>query len=412
MPEPKKPAPLKHIYNCHTHVFTNRHVPDHYLSVPYLVRILDLPGIRHVLYWLLNRINPFSRYDFFNRLTAMVRISRHRKQSDIFEILRSSYPPESRFVLLAMDMAYMYAGAPREKYEQQLNDLSDIKQAYPDTVFPFICVDPRRDGIEKMVRNYIEKRGFQGIKLYPALGYFPFPLDSKKARSHEERLGELYAYAEKNQIPVMTHTSTGGVYGRRRIYSHHPITDEELRGWKMVRYGNNFTDPGNYRYALQKYPKLKLCLGHFGGQDEWRRFLTQPVTSPPKRQPEVARALKATPLENPFWNPTSGRVVERPWVIKVMDLLKDKDESYPNLYTDISFTSSDPALHPFLKVLLEDKDIASHVLFGTDFYVVALKSTERQFSIGLRGFLGEDKYQLIAETNAKKYLSSKIHPVS
>jgi hypothetical protein len=45
-----------------------------------------------------------------------------------------------------------------------------------------------------------------------------------------------------------------------------------------------------------------------------------------------------------------------------------------------------------------------NVLFGSDYYVVQREASERDCSIGLRGYLGEDKFDQIARENPKRSL--------
>ena len=83
-----------------------------------------------------------------------------------------------------------------------------------------------------------------------------------------------------------------------------------------------------------------------------------------------------------------------------MDLIRE----YPNVYTDISFTAYDKDLLPFLKVLVNMPELRQRILYGSDIYMVQLKETEREFSINLRGYLGEEDFKQIAVTNPQKFL--------
>jgi hypothetical protein len=46
------------------------------------------------------------------------------------------------------------------------------------------------------------------------------------------------------------------------------------------------------------------------------------------------------------------------------------------------------------------------ILFGTDYYVVTQKGAERELSIGIRSYLGEELFFQIAEDNVKEFLKS------
>ncbi|GAG71552.1 unnamed protein product [marine sediment metagenome] len=99
---------MKTIYNCHTHIFTNKAVPSKFLPLG-LVRFL---GKRRVSRWLgrlLNRLNPRSSNDVFDRAASFMNIGNYESQLEIFKLLKGFYPEETKFVVLSMDMTYMEA---------------------------------------------------------------------------------------------------------------------------------------------------------------------------------------------------------------------------------------------------------------------------------------------------------------
>ena len=63
---------------------------------------------------------------------------------------------------------------------------------------------------------------------------------------------------------------------------------------------------------------------------------------------------------------------------------------------------------PMLKVLVNDPKLRDRILFGSDFFVVRQEVTGREFSIRLRGWLGEEDFWQIAETNARRFLVTKF----
>jgi hypothetical protein len=90
---------------------------------------------------------------------------------------------------------------------------------------------------------------------------------------------------------------------------------------------------------------------------------------------------------------------------------------YPNLYTDIAYTIFTPKIRDlyvdlvdYLKVVLSDQKIRSHVLFGSDYYMVEQEElTEKEVSIMLRSRLGEDLFFQIAHHNPMKFLGIKAN---
>jgi predicted TIM-barrel fold metal-dependent hydrolase len=285
------------------------------------------------------------------------------------------YPRGTRFGLLAMDFDFMGAGKAEYDYLEQLKGLEDIARDYAGAAFPFVALDPRREGLAELAIDCVERRGFQGFKIYPPFGYFPF----------DEALDPLLAYAEERGLPVITHCSFGSplTYWRGPITAAmrvHPKTGERLLGRRGREFASNWSAPANYRYVLERHPRLRLCLGHMGGAVEWRNFL---YTSWPGKS-----------VQEP---PPAGAGT---WLETVIELMRE----YEGVYADIAYTAYDPVLLPLLKVLLADERLASRILFGSDSYMLQMDAGEREFSIRLRGYLGEKLFRKIADENPRSWL--------
>lgn len=350
------------IHNCHIHTFTLKNIPVDFLPLN-LIRFMGKRPFTRDLVRVLQKLNPFSETDRFDRFAAFVQIGALESQLAMFENIKRFYPEDTRFVVLAMDMEYMGCGYVRQSFQEQLDELAALKRKYGDLVLPFIAVDPRRNNILDMVKVYIEDHGFHGIKLYPPLGYFPY----------DARLAPVWKYAEANRIPVVAHTSCGGVYFRGKI-TKEMLPDEAitLEGKSNKELCNIFAHPKNYDRLLDDFPDLRISLAHFGGQDEWGRYLNDP------------------PLDDADGN----------WLKVIMDLARKR----PSLYTDIAYTLFDRSYTNYLKVLLRDEKLKTKILFGSDYYLVEQDSSEKNFSIDLRASLGEQDYQQIAEMNPKSFL--------
>ncbi len=99
------------------------------------------------------------------------------------------------------------------------------------------------------------------------------------------------------------------------------------------------------------------------------------------------------------------------WFTIICELIKS--DSYPNIYTDISYTLHEPRFLPMLKMVLESSQkIKERVLFGTDFYMVSKAISEREYSINIRAYLGKELFDQIAIINARRFLSNKLYPVA
>lgn len=353
-------------YNCHIHTFTERDIPRRYLPLG-LVRILaSTPGFKAIGF-ILNWINPFTENDQFNRYLRFIKIGKLKSQQDIFENCSIFYPESTKFFVLSMDMKYMKAGKVPREYEEQLVKLGELVSIYPERVIPFIHVDPRRDDPLSMVKKFVEQYYFAGIKIYPSLAHFPY----------DPRLLPVYEYAQKNNLPVIAHCSPNnptfyrGCPGTiRPLFADSKIPIRNRNSCNRRKLCANFTHPDNYRFLLEEYPKLKICLAHWGSTVYWQEYLDHPEK-------------------------------EDNW----FSIIKDMMKQYDNLFADISFTVHNKEFFPLLKVLLSDPLIRNKVLFGSDFYMVETEATERRFGLDLRGYLGEEDFKAIAVDNPKRYLS-------
>jgi uncharacterized protein len=359
------------ITNCHIHTFTHDHVPDRFAG--YLAgRLLKIRWLRRALLALMRHLDR-KRRGRLTRYAQILHISyEYGSQQGVFQLARSYYPKETRFIILPMDMELMNAGSASESIDVQHEHLAAVRDTYPELVIPFAAADPRRDDVVEKTKRLIEEQGFRGIKLYPPLGYHP----------NDPSLGPLYDYAVERRIPVMTHCSRpasvkyrGEPTERMRI---DPTTGDRLR---LNREGllSFFTDPDAYVPLLDARPKLTICLAHFGGAGEWEAFLDDPWGS------------ASTPDK-------------KSWLAKIVDMIKS--EKYENLYTDMSYTAFANEEYVYLlKVLLSDERLSRRVLFGSDFYVVEnAELEERRRSVRVRAILGEELWQAIAHDNPRSYL--------
>lgn len=358
------------ITNCHVHTFTHKHVPDRFVHFRLLTWLLRQKWFRVPVLGLVRR-SARGRRTRLARYARVVEVSHGESQEAIFLSARSYYPSKTRFVVLPMDMERMQAGSVEESIAKQHEQLLALTthQEYRQVLIPFAAADPRRPDVVESTKRLLEK-GFRGIKLYPPLGYHP----------NHPRLSELYAYAAANGFPVMTHCSRPGSVQFRGEPDDEMRTDPltgELLDLSCAELLELFTDPDSYVPILQANPKLKLCLAHFGGAGEWRRYLEDP------------------------WGFGAGSG-KKSWLAKILELLP----SYPNLFTDISYTvfAEDDYVY-MLKVVLSQGAVAERVLFGSDFYVVEeAKNEERRISMRIRAELGEGLFRQIAEDNPRRYL--------
>ncbi|MDR3318416.1 MAG: amidohydrolase family protein, partial [Clostridiales bacterium] len=106
---------------------------------------------------------------------------------------------------------------------------------YPDRIFTYFGVDPRREKAAYCFEKAVEEWGnIKGLKIYPPCGFSP-----------SDKICEpLYGVCEKHGLPVLTH-------GCESAYNE-------------IQYGG----PEFLRDMLKRHPRLKLVNAHTG----WNQF--------------------------------------------------------------------------------------------------------------------------------------------
>lgn len=360
------------IFNCHAHIFTSKIIPDQLL--PLLLRpvagMLKNNAVAAGLARFFDRSGLSDWAAVTRRHHALLTVGGLPSQEAVFQDLQGFYPLHTRFIVLSMDLEYLQAGKVQQSFEEQLQELARLKRnpKYSNYILPFICLHPERPNLFRLVRKYIEQEGFSGLNIYPPLGYYPF----------DQRLYKIYEYAQDNNIPLITHCARGGLFYRNNISKEmlvHPKTGARLSHTKPRQFADYFSEPDNYIHLLKDFPNLKLCFAHFGGEEEWEKYLSS------------------------SWHPKTELLSDN-WYSKVCQLMR----VYPNVYADISYTLRNPRFMHLLKVTLQDPVLRLKVLFGSNYYLMDQERTEREYSIGIRAFLGETDYRQIAEVNPITFL--------
>lgn len=338
------------MYNCHIHTFLEKDIPRKFLPFG-LVSVLNSKIGYFIFSKLLKNLNPFSNKDSFDRMLQFIDFGKEKSQAALLQDCADNYPDKTKFIVLPMDMAYMGAGKVPREYYVQLKELSELSKINK-SVIPFIHIDPRRPEYTDLFKWAIIQNGFKGVKLYPPLGVFPF----------DDRFDIIYSYCESAKLPIMAHCTSGNPVhykgSKKELlqllkYSIIPV-NEKLSNKELC---SNFTHPLNYHKVFEKFPNIKICLAHFGRENEWDKIIR-------------------------------GMMVQ-----------------YKGLYTDISYSLANTEHWGYLKVLLStDEVLRSRCLFGSDFYMNAMEGKEKQFSLNLRAYLGEELWQIISVDNPNKYL--------
>lgn len=273
---------------------------------------------------------------------------------------------------------------PTPKKEKILTYIDDTLQGFehyrshhPDGLFeffPFVGINPPMHSlsfIKEILSTFVVtgknkargKRRFYGIKVYPPLGYDPWPSDKEE----RAKVIAIYEFCTEHSIPIMTHCDDQGFRG---------LTAKEA--WRV-------SEPDAWRPVLAQFPMLAIDFAHFGWQ--------------------------YTPLQkNPITVLTSlaNKVPDSSWFYQIIELMK----SYPNIYADVSFSGANISFYNELSNFLESLDgevretISNRILFGTDFSVNLMKvesytSYYRLFETS--PFDDEDVHRIV-HTNPMRYM--------
>lgn len=399
---------MNDIYNIHSHIFTGKCAPKDFLQVAAKLgdgasTFLKWLILTRPVSWLITKLGNLIP----KRILQFLKIGVMASQEEVFLDLKGAYDNSEysgiKIVALTIDMDYMSDPdkKPEKDFNSQIQDIYKLKKTYPNTLFPFYGIDPRNPDTKNLenLKKAIESKTFVGIKLYPANGFFPF----------DARLDNVYQYAEKNNIPVMTHCTRGGSYylGKNvwsvipdnptsvnpshplmpiitaRIAAYKKASDKTFR--ENARACNLFSHPENYIPVLDKYPKLKLCIAHMGGDIE-----ILGVKNPDAKSAKLFEAARILEGNQTSW----------------YDIIKQKIliEKYPNTFTDISYSLCDENCMLQLSSDLKNSLILpERVLFGTDYFMVAKENAElKVVAVGQKNLGGH--FPQFMSANNKRYL--------
>lgn len=341
------------ITNCHIHTFTQAHVPRHFPS-PLLWPFKKLPILIRFMAFLC-RIPGWQGWaDALDRLYRFQQEGVAATQEQVLNRILPQYPADTRFVILPVDMSQTRHGRITANLRAQHDELAELAKRHPQQVIPFATCDPRAPGAADEVARCIEDLKFRGLKLYPRTGFAP---------THPVLMDQIYPLIQRHNLPVVSHCSRGGV---------------QEKGLSADQ-GDRLSSPFAFRDVLDDFRGLRVNLAHFGGQTDWRAY--------------------ADGLGHDEANDN--------WLVQIRRMIRSGN--YPNLWTDISYTLFHfEDFAPFLRIFLEDAQIAQRVLFGSDFYMTRQERlSERAVSFRLRVALGEDLFRRIAETNPAIWLGEK-----
>lgn len=259
-------------------------------------------------------------------------------------------------------------------FKKQLNEVVQLRDLYPDRVFPFFAVDPRRFNIVNMAKKNVSKNGpFFGIKIYAPNGYSPTDPDLLK----------IYEFCVNENIPVTAHCSHVGFATFENTIRINGLINHPEKGlieMKNEKYSFSIpflgedwiderasvlNDPAIWEEVLKKFPGLKLNLAHFG---KWDKGLD--------------------------------------WTNRIFRLMHE----YPTLYTDLSCVSEIEILEVF-KAYWDGtrSDVKERFLYGSDYYFNLLYANSfNAYLQNFRELFSDNEFNQIAVVNPRKFLEIDI----
>jgi predicted TIM-barrel fold metal-dependent hydrolase len=193
---------------------------------------------------------------------------------------------------------------------------------------------------------------FAGIKVYPPLGFDPWP-EEGEAREKAEL---LWSFCEERDIPVVSHCDDQGF----RIV---PLEES----WR-------FSSPERWAAVLEAHPGLRLDFAHFGVQ--------------------YSRPL--------------GKGASNEWTDRIVELM----ERHPRVYADISFDGTEAEYYRWLEIYMERQGregsdlLAGRLMFGSDFMVNLTKvpSYAEYYRIFARSALSDELKTRLGHDNPESFL--------
>jgi predicted TIM-barrel fold metal-dependent hydrolase len=349
----------KYTYNCHTHIFTHKHIPDRYFYVGF-VKILRIKFLRKTMQTLMKAIVPFTNNDLLHRYAGFLNTSYNDTQKQNADELLGYYKDftSMKFIILPMDMQLMERGDLKDNIDKQHEELIALceSEKFKNKLIPFAHIDPRQPNALSRLKRLVELHDFKGVKIYPPLGYRP---------DHPVLIKQIYPYMIKMNLPLMAHCGKGDVYkGYRRNKKNLESALENMA-------------PKQYIKILNEFKELRVCLAHFGCDSEWKDIEMPNIDS---------------------CNPDH-------WHSIIKQMINSTD--YPNLFTDISYSCSSNSsnLHVLNNLMEEEAPINSRILFGTDFYIATSnKIKESNITSDIKQVLKPQYFDAITSTNPELYL--------
>lgn len=283
-------------------------------------------------------------------------------------------------------------GSTADNFANQEEEIAALQEEYPETIFPFYCVDPRRatNYIElsngkydiSPVTNKLKINGghFAGIKLYTPCGYSP---------THP-MLMCLYKYCEEHEVPIVAHVSgsgvttlsnelylTGDIYKDGELHHVDGVWTFENKNLfsrdRILEHSERLNHPMLWEKVLEAYPRLRIDLAHFG---------------------HIPHSME--------------------WTNYIWTMMKRKNADgtykYPNLYTDFANIPDRDALFTFHnRYFMQDGDLQSRFMYGSDYYMNLIYLNDmNEYVENFRNVFTDEEFDMISIENPARFLGLNL----
>jgi len=219
---------------------------------------------------------------------------------------------------------------------------------YPGRVLPFFPVNTMRaDHLDRM-KMALSGGSCIGVKLYPSLGY------TLQTQAMQQVFG--YCANPANAVPLLMHCNQGGM----------------TLDYTTTQYAN----PKHWNAILNTYQHLRICFGHFGGDEAFQYSNVEGTSS---------------------------------WTKTILGLMRDyPGRVYADVsYHDIAFSSAQRKKNYFdnLLRLLNNKSYNQYILWGTDFHMILLAVDEDKYwRFYMKELVAGGNFDQIADKNPRRFL--------
>jgi hypothetical protein len=193
-------------------------------------------------------------------------------------------------------------------------------------------------------------------------------------------LREFYSTCDSKNIPIICHCSRGGIFAHdyHLYYDYLFGADEASKKEKKKYFFDVYVSPFAWEPVLNDFPNLKLCLAHFGGEDEWEK---EEESSMPWA--EKCAQLASDPKHPNFYVDLSYFTFKS---IEFIDCYKancpEKDCSFRGNHVQKTYRCKVngifeiPVKDKFKKMLKKYPKLKEKILFGTDWYLIGGEKEE------------------------------------